>query len=1032
MSEGSVTIRDSLLNSPTNLKEAIDWILRVTNKDGQETLDNTTTGNCLCPLSQAVVTVLRDVRVKDYLDHQEERLLVKDILDKIDTIGGVRTTRNLIEEVAEGLRKFVGWKEDEESSTVDTPAKKIVMGNEGIGGKDYTSAYSEEATISTINSDGTGNDWTTLAKIFLGCIPFVFSGLSYLYWMSARLQSVYDSIDGGDIPLLYYVMRMGYPENQWRIQNNGSVTLDPLVDVFDSSGIFDDVTPSGNYATFLDELRKKAQPVAQEEDIDPGRSENEGNGDFPVQMDDATDTKDHALLKLNTLCTGYFRALNQPYRVHRRQHRLPRTIREILYWLSCVQYCPVFRVLVQKMRDLCERNGEGPNGEITFYGSNYMGEQTTCTIDSSNCITYFLSAALIAPMVLLSIQDTIESLVPEVAVQQAEVDLPSVEGRETPGQKPTNEMTYEQKIDRLASTKDPVPIHDLYANTLFEFRFPMSETQSYYLLQDCLFGLFYQLYFLMKQCYWGRTLGYGWGWCKYGDGVKCDEGGVGGVNGNGKGCTSWICPEAVENGKKYDSKKKNYEDIKQEKCGKNGGGSPGKASPLQAFLCDCLKGFTCPEVVKQESLLSQMATEKDYKNYSECYPEFLEHRGHTKVFGQECAVPMGFTGCFRSKSSGSGTSMIGLGICGVLYNFTIDDISSSSLYQLTRCICSLTRRVPRSTGTLYGFFYGLGGMLSDSSSLSGQDNDQQTIEGTKKVFTRVLDKELRDCPGYRDIGGLMIALYDWRGMTHQECNTQTKTKNNGYHEKGTLDSLHNCETPSATCGKYLKPLSGSMYNSVATVYTDTYLSWILYLSGRLQDGLKALRDEFRNINCKEAGCKGTGGGPCECPGKGCTKGTHGNPECCCPSITDCVGVHPLLYRFGFTFNSPDYVGGKGTATNYKRECYKFYERLKTVIEGPYYTQLTKEIYRFLYTTRLPFSLVIFAFWSIVMVYLLWSMTVNLDILHIQSHWRSPRSYLVPVQKLLADGSRKGFCTLGYFQEYTGDRLLSQGVSDVYL
>ncbi|GFE55993.1 variant erythrocyte surface antigen-1 family protein protein, putative [Babesia ovis] len=188
----------------------------------------------------------------------------------------------------------------------------------------------------------------------------------------------------------------------------------------------------------------------------------------------------------------------------------------------------------------------------------------------------------------------------------------------------------------------------------------MSETESYYLLQDCLFGLFYQLYFLMKQCYWGRTTGYGWGWCKYGDGV------------NGDRCVSWICQEALESGKEYSEafqagkghdQKTWQKVINQTECGQTSAGTP---SPLQAFLCDCLPGFTCTRVMGILKAVTNNNTEElsDSNKYSDCYPEFLSHRGHTKVFGTECAVPMGFSGSFggaKGTASGTGTAAAGQG-----------------------------------------------------------------------------------------------------------------------------------------------------------------------------------------------------------------------------------------------------------------------------------------------------------------------------------------------------------------------------------
>ncbi|GFE55892.1 variant erythrocyte surface antigen beta subunit, putative [Babesia ovis] len=582
------------------------------------------------------------------------------------------------------------------------------------------------------------------------------------------------------------------------------------------------------------------------------------------------------------------------------------------------------------------------------------------------------------------------------------------------------------KTYKLKNYSNTVAIHDLYANMQFYFSYPLSETQSYYLLQDCLVALYYQMYFVRRQCDRGNTFGNGWGYCKYGDGVECDDEGVGGVDGNGKGCTSWICKEAVKNGEAYakqEQNKRTFKDLEQNDCGQKTGNNP---SPLQAFLTDCLKGFTCPVLVGDQGgykdnleklrSSSDKNNKKSYALYSECYPEFLSHRGHPTVPGTECAVPMGFSGCFREGSgtqpaSGSKDGMIGLGINAVLAYYASDAVSTAGLYQITRCICSLTRRVPRSTGTLYGFFYGLGLVYGNKR---------------KQEFKKALEGELRSCPGWREPSCLLDAIKEWTESDHSKKHTEKNSTGNY-----TLGSLHGCNNGESglTCGQYMRPLTGYLYNCLAPEFCETYVSWIVHLSWILHSGLRSLLDEFTKIDCEKSGCTGKGGGktPCECPGSGCTKGSHGD-RCCCDSVVFCAGVHGLFYRFGFTYNGPGWLVYDG----YKRDCKQFSEQLGKVITEKPFQDLSKQLRKFIYSTRALFGLYIGVYWLAVMGYLLWSMTVNLDLMHIQSHWRSPRSYLVPLQRILADGSRKGFCTLGYFQEGTGDSLLSLCVSDVYL
>ncbi|GFE55248.1 variant erythrocyte surface antigen beta subunit, putative [Babesia ovis] len=1045
---------NKLTDSPTNLKEAIDWILRVTNKDG---LNGKPEDHCWCDLADGVADLLQGIESQLT---PEEKKIVQNVLDVMGNIGGNNRIRDLIDNVASQLAKFIGYEESGGGGgggsgvAGSAPGSKLTgkgigccgnksgctcgSGKSGCTGKKYESKYtqSDKFDESLGGGDDSDDDNSTnkvreaklrCAKILLGVIPFIFSGLSYMAWMAGSGKWNGNTFRNNTKLLHHYISRMGYKWDQLAEKKDGK----EVFKVIKSSGILGKEDPKDkDYAQYLEKLRTEAGKEAQEE------------------SKEEKDKDKHSLLKLNILCSGYFRSLHTIDSIRSSTPRLPRTVREILYWLTSLPYCPIYRTLVPKVQEMFRRVGTG--GKVVFYGSNWTGNKEL-KVSDKNCAYYLLGAALIAPMVLLTVQDTIECLMGKVPV----VSRPGGD---------------------LAS--NGIPIHDLYANMQFWFSYPLSETQSYYLLQDCLVALYYQLYFLREQCNWQRTRGDGFGWaaCRYGDGVNSDE------------CGSWICPvgkeyaealgektkvekelkelkdkqkkELEENDKeksKEEVKKKVDEALKEvkekkkevekkleekqkelKKCG-SGTSNP---SPLQAFLCDCLKGFTCPVVMEdrsedgtkyQEKLQELRKNSKNIKYYEGAYPEFLEHRTHTSdVFGTECAVPMGFSGSFRKGTEGGGaggsgsagsavgskggsgvtgntSDCVGLGIDAVLRYYADENIRDSSLYQITRCICSLTRRVPRSTGTLYGFFYTIGEMCKKDGGGTGG-----------KAVNEALSKEFLCCPGYRDPQGLMETIGKWRGTSHATD-----------HVKGSIDSLSGCKTPGVTCGHYLNPLSGSLYNTVAPEFCETYVSWIVHLTWRLQSGLESLRDEFVKIDCSNSGCTGkSGGSSSHC----CEGGTDHGKECSCANVVDCVGVHGLFYRFGFTYNSPGNLSGKENGGKYKRECDKFYERLKEVIiDGTYYKELQTQLRNFIYTTRALFGLYIGVYWSVVLVYLLWSMTVNLDLMHIQSHWRSPGSYLLPVQRLLANGSRnvKRVCTIGYFQD-SGDRLLSLGVSDVYL
>ncbi|GFE55994.1 variant erythrocyte surface antigen beta subunit, putative [Babesia ovis] len=907
----------SLTDSPTNLKEAIDWILRITNQDGLENpaaegvgaaanaaaTSSTGTGGvasgsgaaagkgedkrvCICQLAEAVRDLFRNV--EQQLEPWE-RDLVHDIVSQIRDVGGTHHLKELIYRLGYGLSKFVRGT----GKGTDGKPNGIIKEN------GYTSHYKKESTLKEVSKKA--SDLIICAKILMGAIPLVFSGLSYLYWICSGGKG---GSNGKSRELIHYVWRMGYPEDSWRCKSS-TPGHDVEADVNESNGltkVFKDCNVLGNavtlsssstnsmsFAAYLDQLRQKT-------------SEN------PEKLRQSL--QENALVKLNILCAGYFRSLHTVDQMRKREPRMPRTVREILYWLTSLPYCPVYRVLISKIKELFRRVASGSGGSITFYGTKSTAQSTSCTIDSENCSSYLQGGALVAPMVLLTIQDTIECRVGK------------------------DEKTNMPPAGQLST--DSIAIHDLYANTLFEFRFPMSETESYYLLQDCLVALYYQLYFLQQQC--GRQLGsvHGWGACRYGDQVECDD------------CKSWICSASTNgNAHKIDDKSE---------CGKGG-----KVSPLQAFLCDCLPGFTCSivDINLKGGTPGKRGIDmlKKAGGYLSCYPPFTEHREHSNDKpGSECPIPMGFTGCFKGAAAlgagGSGSAgsavggkggsgaasssnCVGLGIRGALKFYAHDDISESALYQLVRCICSLTRRVPRSTGTLYGFFYSIGGVCQKNGGSNGQ------------AVNSALKEELNCCPGTRDPEYLMDALFNWRGGGRDD-----HPETGGNHTKLSLFSLTGCngggkDQSNHICGKYLYPLTGSLYNSVAPQFCDTYISWMVYLTGVLKTGLESLLKEFLEISC--ADCKCEKGDTCE--KQGCKPGQHGNPSngqkgCCCPNIVDCVGVHGLFYRFGFLFNSPNMLTGKEKGNpNGLRKCSQFYEQLDKVINKGLFDNLFKEIYR---------------------------------------------------------------------------------------
>ncbi|GIX63402.1 extracellular matrix-binding ebh [Babesia caballi] len=85
-------------DSPSNLKEAIDWILRVTGKDGHDSSHGTT---AITALTQQVTQLLSEV------GKSETKLGSK--LDEIKNALGTSGSGNLITNLVKGLQQFIGY-----------------------------------------------------------------------------------------------------------------------------------------------------------------------------------------------------------------------------------------------------------------------------------------------------------------------------------------------------------------------------------------------------------------------------------------------------------------------------------------------------------------------------------------------------------------------------------------------------------------------------------------------------------------------------------------------------------------------------------------------------------------------------------------------------------------------------------------------------------------------------------------------------------------------------------------------------------
>ncbi|GIX61124.1 variant erythrocyte surface antigen-1 family protein [Babesia caballi] len=264
------------LDRPSNLKEAIDWILRVTGKD---TVDGSQNGTK--QLADAVEKLLGDVTSYS-----------PELQKKVDEIKGALGTPStgLIESLATGLATFIGYNDNQGTIGANgiavgqggNPGPPWKPGDSRSGKKGYV--YSYDPAEANWKSDGTSEQ--ICAKVFLGCVPMIFSALSYLYWRcdgtgNGEWKAMKIGGDSNGRDLSYFMYGMGYdPHINLDMTKNGSqvvVSAFKLIKEFPT--VMGKASPQVGgqstspstcaYATFTQKLREEVSSQAQAGGLEP-------------------------------------------------------------------------------------------------------------------------------------------------------------------------------------------------------------------------------------------------------------------------------------------------------------------------------------------------------------------------------------------------------------------------------------------------------------------------------------------------------------------------------------------------------------------------------------------------------------------------------------------------------------------------------------------------------------------------------------------------------------------------------------------
>ncbi|ORM42168.1 uncharacterized protein BXIN_1608 [Babesia sp. Xinjiang] len=328
----------------------------------------------------------------------------------------------------------------------------------------------------------------------------------------------------------------------------------------------------------------------------------------------------------------------------------------------------------------------------------------------------------------------------------------------------------------------------------------------------------------------------------------------------------------------------------------------------------------------------------------------------------------------------------------MLWYFVEKNRHHVSLFNVALCLAYVNVPPPRTVGDIFGFFYFLWESYKRNLAFPHSHTLQKAIHAAANTY-----------PGYHGV------------PTNDDGSKITRALQNlcvhdRYREGShlTLQSLFVREL--SHCDRHLFPLSWYSHSCFTVINADKYLSWIVHLADSLYDGLKQLHDDFLNVNSAESDCTACQSGQkCE-SGK---HGKHGKPDYQCSSVTivTCAGVLPLFYKYGFTYRSAAGLHGEGKKTSgpsdYQRDCCEFYKALGEVRNPQnglpqFFEQLFQVINEFLTYIRYPFAIYLFAFWLVILAYVLYALIRPLDLLHIRSQWRLAYTHHLLPMHLLAN------------------------------
>ncbi|GIX61405.1 extracellular matrix-binding ebh [Babesia caballi] len=867
-------------------------------------------------------------------------------------VGKQNAIKTHIAQVKEANRTLESKRGRERFAKALIPA--VTMGTESFLKQIEKDGY-ESSYPSTSNWTGDTTN-KKMAQIFLGCLPLYYYWLTYLYWKCRENGGEWEGQRLNSGPLNAFMVGHGYVTDH--LNKHPGKNIAPLLERFDklkdsmqtASGT-PPTTIQPSHPDLLNELNNKLNEALA----------STGNPPSPT-------LNGHSLSALFYLGRGYFTGK------HIMQSgspsikcRPPISIREMLYWLSGLQFSPHYSSIEKQIDHIVPEAGGIPVADSSIASTaNSTGGDT---LTQSQMKGFLLSSCLSAPGVLGAIQGN------------------------------------------TADSKDEAGkpwLYSLFCNSM-NLQYPSGST-LFNTLANYAYALQFQLHFLYRQCLSTYSYTCGWKQCAFGKNVNEDI--------HGSIVVSYICATKCKKGGNHSHS------TRPDQCEHTGCGSNGKGSPLQAFLTDNLKGF-CRQQPGTSNHLSTCAGTMCHLPMGFAGKLRTDAGGGLNIayalnpFCSSPSTPLRQLseklGCLTKRTPRT------LGdLFGFIWHLNGQLLKSRPrMAELAKMLVESikTHRTPNNVPNF--ILHILDEIGKNVSSISGPYETtglSRSLEAMAPtipfLYHLFMAEEPNTLPG---------AIFDLTQHCHETVNetgvvrgqsnqplTVIKHKNSECSEPTDLWSIfqgldtkpsgNNTDTQaecrSSQCGGYLSPLTHTYGAAYSPKFASTYLSWVVYLVEVFNEQLDELLVEFNNINCEDCG-----------PHCSCTKGQHGTTNCSCHSVVSCAGVLPVLYGHGFNFtNAYTLKGGTNGTDSRKRNCQNFQNALSNILkaEAPLHTLLTV-IDDFLYMFRFYFFYNLSSFWIMYVCIVIYIYFLRADLLHLKSHVRLPSSHGVPSISLLPTG-----------------------------